>query len=195
MENTVLYKLLESNKVWANNKLNDNKDYFKDLAKGQEPQILWIGCSDSRVSATEIINVHPGEMFVHRNIANMVVHTDLNLLSVLEYAVKVLKIKHIIVCGHYECGGVKAAMSDNSFGIIDNWIRNIKDVYKMNKLKLDAIKDDQERFNHFVELNVLSQVQNIRDTSIINDALANNQTVTVHGWVFDIHKGLIKELS
>ncbi len=194
MENIFLKKMMTNNFIWAENKIQDDRNYFDNLSKDQKPKVLWIGCSDSRVSATEIVDVEPGEMFVHRNIANMVVHSDLNLLSVLEYAVKILKVQHVIVCGHYECGGVKVAMNDDSYGIIDNWIRNIKDVYKLNKIQLDSILNEQDRFDRFVELNVLNQVQNIKDTTIVKEALANNQELTIHGWVFNMRNGKIKNL-
>jgi carbonic anhydrase len=194
METHVLTKLIENNAEWAKDKLQQNNQYFTDLAKGQKPEILWIGCSDSRVSATEILGVELGEMFVHRNIANMAPHTDLNFLSVLEYAVKVLEVKHIIVCGHYECGGVKAAMSNASFGIIDNWIRNIKEVYKSNHSELDAIQNEQERFDRFVELNVMKQVQHISETTICKPVINQEFGLTIHGWVFDMRTGKIKVL-
>jgi len=143
-------KLIENNKKWVESKLSNNPDYFVRLSKSQNPPLLWIGCSDSRVPANEIIGAEPGEVFVHRNIANMVVHSDMNMLSVLDYAVNILKVKHVIVCGHYGCGGVKAAMSNDSVGIIDNWIRHIKDVYRFHKEELDAIEDESERFNRYM---------------------------------------------
>ena len=151
-------KILDNNKKWVENKLAISPDYFKNWADGQSPPLLWIGCSDSRVPANEIIGAEPGEVFVHRNIANMVLHTDMNMLSVLDYAVNILKVKHIIVCGHYGCGGVLAALTNNSLGIIDNWIRHIKDVYRFHQVELDAITDPKVKANRFVEVNVIEQV-------------------------------------
>jgi carbonic anhydrase len=187
-------KLLLSNKAWASERLQVNEHYFDNLSKDQHPLFLWIGCSDSRVPAEEITHADPGEIFVHRNVANMVVHTDINLLSVLQYAVEVLKIKHIIVCGHYNCGGVKAAMTNKDFGLINKWLRNIKEVYEKNYHELQAIENDQSRFNALVELNVKEQIQNLAKTSIVQKAWKTNQLPHLHGWVFDIHKGEIKEL-
>lgn len=187
-------KLLLSNKAWASERLNVDEHYFDNLSKDQNPLFLWIGCSDSRVPAEEITHADPGEIFVHRNVANMVVHTDINLLSVLQYAVEVLKIKHIIVCGHYNCGGVKAAMTNKDFGLINKWLRNIKEVYEKNYHELQAIENDQSRFNALVELNVKEQIQNLAKTSIVQKAWKTNQLPHLHGWVFDIHKGEIKEL-
>src|SRR5690606_35029139 len=170
MENSFYKQLLENNKNWVKSKLDLDKDFFKKLAGGQQPPLLWIGCADSRVPANEIIGAQPGEVFVHRNIANMVIHSDMNMLSVLDYAVNVLKVKHIIVCGHYGCGGVKAAMGNRSVGLIDNWIRHIKNVYRLNKLELDTIQDESERFDRFVELNVKEQVYDLAKTSIVQNA-------------------------
>src|SRR5690606_5655762 len=161
MENKFYKQLLENNKEWVQTKLDLDPDFFNKLAKGQQPPVLWIGCADSRVPANEVIGAQPGEVFVHRNIANMVVHTDMNMLSVLDYAVNVLKVKHIIVCGHYGCGGVKAAMGNDSIGLIDNWIRHIKDVYRHHNTYLDSIIDENDRFNAFVELNVKEQVSDL----------------------------------
>ncbi|KGO90830.1 carbonate dehydratase [Flavobacterium suncheonense] len=188
-------KILDNNKKWVEEKLAIDKDYFKDLAKGQEPPLLWIGCSDSRVPANEIIGAAPGEVFVHRNIANMVIHTDMNMLSVLDYAVNALKIKHIIVCGHYGCGGVKAAMGNDSIGIIDNWIRHIKDVYRHHKLYLDSILDEKERFNKFVELNVKEQVFDLAKTSIVQNAWRLGQELSLHGWVYGLNSGYVTDLN
>src|SRR6478609_7160934 len=154
-------QILENNKVWVEEQLALDPDFFKDLSKGQTPPLLWIGCSDSRVPANEIIGAKPGEVFVHRNIANMVIHSDMNMLSVLDYSVNVLKVKHVIVCGHYGCGGVKAALGNQSVGIIDNWIRHIKDVYRLHHIYLDSIIDETERFNKFVEINVKEQVYDL----------------------------------
>jgi carbonic anhydrase len=187
-------KLLLSNKAWASERLNLDEHYFEDLSKDQNPLFLWIGCADSRVPAEEITHADPGEIFVHRNVANMVVHTDMNLLSVLQYAVEVLKIKHIIICGHYNCGGVKAAMTNKDFGLINKWLRNIKEVYEKHYDELQAIKNEQSHFNAMVELNVKEQIQNLAKTTIVQKAWENNQLPHLHGWVFDIHKGEIKEV-
>lgn len=188
-------QLLENNKKWVESKLELDKDYFKRLAEGQTPPVLWIGCSDSRVPANEIIGAQPGEVFVHRNIANMVVHSDMNMLSVLDYAVNVLKVKHVIVCGHYGCGGVKAAMGNQHIGLIDNWIRHIKDVYRFHADKLNAIQNEKERFDKFVEVNVYEQVLDLAKTSIIQNAWQNGQELMVHGWVYGLHDGLVKDLN
>jgi carbonic anhydrase len=188
-------QLLENNKEWVAKKLDIDPDFFNKLAKGQQPPVLWIGCADSRVPANEIIGAGPGEVFVHRNIANMVVHTDMNMLSVLDYAVNVLKVKHVIVCGHYGCGGIKAAMGNNSIGLIDNWIRHIKDVYRFHHKELDSIENEEERFNRFVELNVSEQVFDLAKTSIVQNAWNNGHDLMVHGWVYGVHDGLIKDLK
>ena len=187
-------KLLLSNKAWASERLEVDEHYFDDLSKDQNPLFLWIGCADSRVPAEEITHADPGEIFVHRNVANMVVHTDMNLLSVLQYAVEVLKIKHIIICGHYNCGGVKAAMTNKDFGLINKWLRNIKEVYEKHYDELHKIKDEQSRFNALVELNVKEQIQNLAKTTIVQKAWKSSQLPHLHGWVFDIHKGEIKEV-
>jgi len=188
-------KILDNNKAWVETSLSKDPNYFEDLAKGQTPPLLWIGCSDSRVPANEIIGAKPGEVFVHRNIANMVVHTDMNMLSVLDYAVNVLKVKHIIVCGHYGCGGVKAAMGNQSIGIIDNWIRHIKDVYRLHHVYLDSITDPEARFNAFVELNVKEQVFDLAKTSIVQNAWRKNQDLTVHGWAYGLNSGFVTDLD
>ena len=188
-------KLLKNNKEWVESQLAIDVEFFKDLAKGQNPQLLWIGCSDSRVPANEIVGAKAGEVFVHRNIANMVVHSDMNMLSVLDYAVNVLKVKHVIVCGHYGCGGVKAAMGNQSIGIIDNWIRHIKDVYRLHHSHLNAIKDEVTRFNKFVELNVKEQVFDLAKTSIVQEAWSNGQDLTLHGWVYGLNSGFVTDLE
>ena len=188
-------QLLENNKEWVAKSLESDPDFFNKLADGQQPPLLWIGCADSRVPANEIIGAQPGEVFVHRNIANMVVHTDMNMLSVLDYAVNVLKVKHVIVCGHYGCGGVKAAMGNQNIGLIDNWIRHIKDVYRFHNDELASIKDEQQKFDRFVELNVVEQVMDLAKTSIIQNAWNNDQPLHVHGWVYDIKDGIIKDLN
>lgn len=188
-------KILENNKVWVESKLKVDPNYFKDLAKGQTPPLLWIGCSDSRVPANEIIGANPGEVFVHRNIANMVIHSDMNMLSVLDYAVNVLKVRHVIVCGHYGCGGIKAAMGNDSIGIIDNWIRHIKDVYRLHQNKLDTISDENERFNKFVELNVKEQVFDLAKTSIVQSAWKDNHDLNLHGWAYGLNSGFVTDLN
>ena len=187
--------MLENNKKWVTSKLEKDPDYFLKLSKGQQPPVLWIGCSDSRVPANEIIGAEPGEVFVHRNIANMVVHSDMNLLSVLDYAVNVLKVKHVIVCGHYGCGGVQAAMTNKHIGLIDNWIRHIKDVYRFHSSELNSIVNETDRFNRFVELNVVEQVLDLAKTSIVQGAWEKNQDLHVHGWVYDVADGLINDLG
>ncbi len=193
---STFYKsLLENNKKWVKSKLDLNPDYFDKLSKGQQPPLLWIGCADSRVPANEIIGAQPGEVFVHRNIANMVVHSDMNMLSVLDYAVNALKVKHVIVCGHYGCGGVNAAMTNRSIGLIDNWIRHIKDVYRLHKEELDGIKDQTQRSNRFVELNVTEQVFDLAKTSIVQGAWDKDQELSLHGWVYGIDSGIIKDLG
>jgi carbonic anhydrase len=194
MEN--FYKtLLDNNKVWVSKNLEKDPDFFNRLAHGQQPPLLWIGCSDSRVPANEIIGAQPGEVFVHRNIANMVIHTDISMLSVLDYAVNVLNVKHIIVCGHYGCGGVQAAMGNKQIGLIDNWIRHIKDVYRHHATELNAIDGEKDRFNRFVELNVAEQVFDLAKTSIVQGAWKKKKELHIHGWVYDIADGLINDLE
>lgn len=188
-------KLLLENKAWAAEKVLEDPEFFSRLSHLQEPEFLWIGCSDSRVPANEITGTQPGEIFVHRNIANMVVHTDLNMLSVLEYAVHVLKVKHVIVCGHYGCGGVKAAMTRHSAGIINKWLRNIKDVYRYHEEEVNAIEDETERTNRLVELNVQEQVMNLAKTSIIQKAWKEDRRPHLHGWVYALTDGLIKPVT
>lgn len=187
-------KLLLENKAWAREKIQNEPGYFSKLSKIQSPEFLWIGCSDSRVPANEITGTEPGEIFVHRNIANMVVHTDLNLLSVLEYAVNHLHVKHIIVCGHYGCGGVKAASTQHNLGIINKWLRNIKDVYRIHEDELSAIKDEDEKVNRLVELNVQEQVMNLAKTSIIQKAWKYEQRPHIHGWVYSLNNGILKPI-
>lgn len=186
-------QLLENNKAWAANQLEKDPEFFNELVKGQTPPVLWIGCADSRVPANEIIGAKSGEVFVHRNIANMVVHSDMNMLSVLDYAVNVLKVKHVIVCGHYGCGGVATAMTNKHVGLIDNWIRHIKDTYRFHKVELDSIHDYTTRLNRFIELNVQEQVYDLAKTSIIQNAWASGQEVHLHGWVYAIEDGLIRD--
>lgn len=188
-------KILDNNKKWVETQLALDPDYFKDLSKGQNPPLLWIGCSDSRVPANEIIGAKPGEVFVHRNIANMVIHSDMNMLSVLDYAVNVLKVQHIIVCGHYGCGGVKAAMGNQSIGLIDNWIRHIKDIYRLHEDYLNTFENDEERFNRFVEINVQEQVFDLSKTSIVQSAWKNGQELTLHGWAYGLNSGYVTDLG
>ncbi|WP_339836154.1 carbonate dehydratase [uncultured Flavobacterium sp.] len=188
-------KIIENNKKWVEEKLKVSPEFFNNLAEGQQPPLLWIGCSDSRVPANEIIGAEPGEVFVHRNIANMVVHSDMNMLSVLDYAVNALKVKHVIVCGHYGCGGVKAAMGNDSIGVIDNWIRHIKDVYRFHQVELNAITDEKDRFNKFVELNVREQVYDLAKTSIVQSAWKNGQKLSIHGWVYGLNSGYVTDLG
>jgi carbonic anhydrase len=188
-------KILDNNKEWVETNLAKDPNYFKDLSNGQNPPLLWIGCSDSRVPANEITGTRSGEVFVHRNIANLVVHTDINMLSVLDYAVNALKVKHVLVCGHYGCGGVKAAMENQSIGIIDNWIRNIKDVYRVNKVELNNIKSEDEKFNRLVELNVKEQVFNLAKTSIVQNAWNKGQELHLHGWVYGLNSGYVTDLN
>lgn len=188
-------KILDNNREWVVKTLEKDPNFFEDLAKGQQPPLLWIGCSDSRVPANEIIGAKPGEVFVHRNIANMIIHSDINMLSVLDYAVNVLKVKHVIVCGHYGCGGVKAAMGNSSIGIIDNWIRHIKDVYRLHQAYLDSIDDPETRFNTFVEVNVKEQVYDLAKTSIVQTAWRNGQEVALHGWVYGLNSGFVTDLQ
>lgn len=187
--------LLEGNQKFIEKSLALDPQYFEKLANGQKPPILWIGCADSRVPANQITNTQPGEIFVHRNIANMVIHTDMNMLSVLDYAVNVLKVKHVIVTGHYGCGGVIAAMSNKEFGLIDNWLRHIKDVYRIYAEQLDRISNEQERTNRLVELNVIENVYNLCKTSIVQNAWSSGQDLAVHGWVYSIANGKIKDMG
>lgn len=187
--------IIENNKKWVEQQLDIDPDFFKDLSKSQNPHLLWIGCSDSRVPANEIIGAKPGEVFVHRNIANLVVHSDMNVLSVLDYAVNVLQVKHIIVCGHYGCGGIKAAMGNLSIGIIDNWVRHIKDVYRLHQNYLDSFEDETTRFNKFVEINVKEQVYDLAKTSIVQSAWNRDQELSLHGWVYGLNSGYISDLG
>lgn len=186
-------KLLLENKAWASEKTSDDPEYFNRLAHIQTPEFLWIGCSDSRVPANEITGTQPGEIFVHRNIANMVVNTDVNLLSVLDYAVNHLKVKHVIVCGHYGCGGVKAAATQSDFKpVLNMWLRNIKDVYRLHRDELNGIKDEEHRTDRLVELNVAEQVNNLAKTSIIQRAWKQKNAPDLHGWVYGLKDGIIK---
>lgn len=193
--NQTVKDLLDGNSDWVNNTSKEDPEFFPNLAKGQSPEFLWIGCSDSRVPANQVTGLQAGSIFVARNVANVVVHTDSNLLSAAYYAVKVLKVKHVIVCGHYGCGGVQAAMSNQAYGFIDNWIMHIKDVYRLHNEELDAIPDENARFNRFVELNVKEQVQNLARVSFIQEEWANGEYPYIHGMVYDLGTGLIKDLG
>ncbi len=191
----LLPQLMENNSKWAASVTEKEPEFFANLAKQQTPDILWIGCSDSRVPANQIIGLPPGEVFVHRNIANVVVHTDFNCLSVIEFAVAVLKVKHVIVCGHYGCGGVKAASQNHHLGLIDNWLRHIRDVRQKHESALGAIPDDQQRVDRLCELNVVEQVSNVCHTSVIQAAWERGQSLAVHGWIYGIHNGLLQDLN
>ena len=188
-------KLLLQNKAWVKQKNLDDQDFFSDLSKIQKPDFFWIGCSDSRVPANEITGTDPGEIFVHRNIANMVVHTDMNMLSALDYAINVLEVKHVIVCGHYGCGGVRAALSKKQYGLIDNWIRHIKDVHHTYHDEIEAIDNLHEKEKRFIELNVVEQVNALSKTSIVQNAWRQRQSPFIHGWVYDLETGYIKDLQ
>jgi len=185
-------KLLRSNKDWASEVSKIDPRFFKRLSAQQAPEFLWIGCSDSRVPADKITGTDPGEIFVHRNISNLVVNTDINFLSVLQYAVEVLKVRHIIVCGHYGCGGVKAAMTQHHFGIIDHWLKNIKDIYRLHRNEIDAFKTEEERVDALIEFNVREQVFNLAKTSIVQEAWKKDQQPHLHGWVYGLNDGIIK---
>ena len=187
--------LLEGNRKFVEDTLAEDPDYFKKLANGQKPPVLWIGCADSRVPADLITHTKPGEIFVHRNIANMVIHTDMNMLSVLDYAVNVLKVKHVIVCGHYGCGGILGALDNAQHGIIDNWLRHIKDVYRLHAAELDAIANTADRAKRLVEFNVIENVFNLCKTSIVQNAWKNEQELSVHGWVYDVGEGFVNDLN
>lgn len=187
-------KLLLTNQAWVKDKLEVRADYFESMAEVQKPEYLWIGCSDSRVPAEEITGTEPGELFVHRNIANLVIHTDFNVLSVLQYAVEVLDVKHIIVCGHYNCGGVRNALSNRNFGLINKWLRHIKDVYRVHHDELDRIGDPNQRQRRLVEVNIVEQVWNLAKTSIVQKAWRAEGRPYLHGWVYDLHTGYIKDL-
>lgn len=189
-----LESLFASNIKWAEDIKRKEPDFFSNLAKQQAPEYLWIGCSDSRVPANQIVDLAPGELFVHRNVANVVIHTDLNCMTVLNYAVEFLKVKHVMVTGHYGCGGVKAALENRKLGLIDYWLRNIRDVYYNNKDIMDQITDPDERINRLCELNVVQQVENIARSNIVQNAWSRGQELTIHGWIYDIHDGILHKL-
>ena len=195
MNDETYQKLLEGNREFVERVSKEDPTFFERLAKAQSPKVLWIGCADSRVPANEITSTLPGEIFVHRNVANVVVHTDMNCIACLEYAVMVLGVKHVVVCGHYGCGGVLAAMGKDHFGVIDNWLSHIKDVYRLHKDELDAIEDHTERGRRFVELNVVEQVLNVCKTSTVQKAWQEHSRPWVHGWVYDLANGVIKDLN
>lgn len=188
-------ELLNNNRHWAAAELEEDPEFFARLAQLQAPDYLWIGCSDSRVPANEIVGLRPGDVFVHRNVANLVVHSDLNCLSVLQYAVDVLQVKHVIVCGHYGCGGVQAALSRDTHGLIDNWLLHLRDTYKMNQRYFDALSDEHDQLNKLCELNVLTQAYNVGATTIVQDAWQRKQPLEVHAWVYAISDGLIRDLG
>ena len=195
MSDTQLENLFANNKAWSERMHAENPEFFSRLVNQQSPEYLWIGCSDSRVPANQIIGLAPGEVFVHRNIANVVVHTDLNALSVIHYAVEMLRVKHILVVGHYGCGGVKAALHDNRTGLTDNWLRHVQDVRDRYEAKLAGIDDTNERINRLCELNAMQQVVNVCQTSVLREAWARGQSVTVHGWCYSLENGLINDLN
>ncbi len=189
-----LKHLFDRNQEWADKITEEDPNFFSQLSAQQTPEYLWIGCSDSRVPANQIVNLPPGEIFVHRNIANMVVHTDLNCQSVMQFAVEVLKVKHIIVCGHYGCGGVKASMEKKRYGLVDNWLRHIKDISRFHKDELDALPE-QDRFNHLCELNVIEQVKNVGGSTVVQNAWQQGAELSVHGWIYNIKNGILKDLD
>ncbi len=187
-------QLFTNNKNWADRIEKEQPGFFKQLSEQQAPEYLWIGCSDSRVPANEIVGLLPGELFVHRNVANLVLHSDMNCLSVLQYAIDILKVKHILVVGHYGCGGVKAAMGKQRVGFVDNWLRNVKDVYSMHRGELEQLADENERLNRLIELNVMEQVRNLCHTSFVQEAWERGQPLTIHGWVYSLRNGRVKDL-
>lgn len=190
-----LKHLFESNRAWAESIKAEYPDFFSKLSGQQSPKYLWIGCADSRVPANEIVGLLPGELFVHRNVANVVIQTDLNCLSVIQYAVDVLKVEHIIVCGHYGCGGVRAAMDSKSYGLIDNWLHSVKINYQMNRAKLDRYESDVDKLDVMCELNVLEQVANTSFTTIVQNAWARGQDLDIHGWIYNINDGILRDLG
>jgi carbonic anhydrase len=187
--------LFENNRSWAHKLSSANPTFFPTLAAQQSPEYLWIGCADSRVPANEIVGLPPGELFVHRNVANLVIHTDMNCLSVLQYAVEFLKVKHVIVCGHYGCGGVQASLERQSHGLVDNWLRHLRDIYAKHRAALDALADESQRLCRLCELNVIEQVLNVANTTVLRDAWGRGQPVWIHGWIYDIADGLLQDLG
>jgi len=188
-------KVFEKNNKWAKRIKQSDPDLLAKLSRKQKPEYLWIGCSDSRVPAITIMDMPPGKIFVHRNIANLVVHTDLNCLSVVQYAVEVLKVKHLIVCGHYGCGGIKAAMENREHGLIDNWLQNVKDIYRFHKERIDAMKTGKEKWDAMCEFNVIEQLTNLCHTTIVQNAWRSGQTLAVHGWIYNMEDGILKDLN
>jgi carbonic anhydrase len=191
----LLKDLLANNRAWAAEMVRQDPEFFRRLARQQAPEYLWIGCSDSRVPANQIVGLIPGEMFVHRNVANVVVHTDLNCLSAVQFAVDVLRVRHIIVCGHYGCGGVLAALRDDSFGLVDNWLRHVQDVRRKHQAELDAFSSQSEQHDRLSELNVIEQVANVSQTTIVRDAWRRGQPLAVHGWIYDVADGIVRDLG
>ena len=190
-----LKQLFENNRAWAADMTRQDADFFRRLSEQQSPHYLWIGCSDSRVPANQIVGLMAGDMFVHRNVANVVVHTDLNCLSAIQFAVEVLRIEHVIVCGHYGCGGVLAALQNNQLGLIDNWLRHVQDVRAKHRSQIESLATEQEQHARLCELNVIEQVNNVSQTTIVRDAWARNQTLAVHGWIYDLSDGLLRDLN
>ena len=187
--------LFNNNRRWARRILGIDPDFFKSLSEQQTPKYLWIGCSDSRVPANEIVDLRPGELFVHRNVANVVVHTDLNCLSVLQYAIDVLQVKHVIVCGHHGCGGVRAAYLRSSLGLIDNWLRHVQDVRARHQALIERAADDEQRIDRLCELNVISQARHVCETTVVQDAWRRDQPLSIHGWIYDLRDGLLRDLQ
>jgi len=191
----ILEDLIQNNRTWAADMTRQDPQFFTRLSLQQAPQYMWVGCSDSRVPANQIVGLLPGEMFVHRNVGNVVVHTDLNCLSAIQFAVDVLRVRDIIVCGHYGCGGVLSALRDDNLGLVDNWLRHIQDVRRKHTAEVDALPDEAQRHRRLCELNVIEQVQNLRQTTVVRDAWARGQDLAVHGWVYDLNDGLIQDLG
>jgi carbonic anhydrase len=190
-----LQQLFENNRTWAADMTRQDPEFFRRLSTQQSPHYLWIGCSDSRVPANQVVGLVPGEMFVHRNVANVVVHTDLNCLSAIQFAVDVLRVDHIIVCGHYSCGGILAALQDNKLGLIENWLRHVQDVRAKHRAELDALETEEKQHNRLCELNAIEQVTNLSRTTVVRDAWSRGQALTVHGWIYDLRDGLLRDLA
>jgi len=191
----LLKHLFANNRDWAAKMTRQDPEFFSRLSSQQAPQYLWIGCADSRVPANEIVGLAPGELFVHRNVANIVVHADLNCLSVLQFAVEVLKVEHIIVCSHYGCGGVRAALRDDRLGLVDNWLRHVQDVRWKHQAELDSLPTEEQRHDRLCEMNVVEQVVNVSQTTVVRDAWTRGQSLAVHGWIYDLHDGLLRDLA
>jgi len=195
MSHNKLEHLLDSNRIWAQRIKDDDPAFFKKLTAQQKPNYLWIGCSDSRVPCTQLVDLLPGEMFVHRNVANLVIHTDFNCLSVMQYAIDVLQVQHIIVCGHYRCGGIQAAMQQQSFGLVDNWLRHVQDIIIKHQTYLDSFSTEQQRLDQLCELNVAEQVFNVCENTLVRNAWQRGQKLTVHGWIYGVEDGLLRDLG